>query len=99
MLTGEASYYADRFVGRQTASGAIFSQDQPYAAMLAVPLGTNVTVVYDDEDAGVSRWTDVTVVDRGPYVAGRIIDLSQSAFQQLVGTLDPGHVPVKVYLP
>jgi rare lipoprotein A (peptidoglycan hydrolase) len=69
---GIASWYGPGFIGQPTASGAIYNPDLPTCAMLLVPLGTVVHVV--NVDGG--RATNCLVNDRGPYVHGRIIDMS-----------------------
>jgi rare lipoprotein A len=88
---GIASYYADFFGGRKTANGEIFRQDRLTAASLDLPLGTMVTVTNDINGKSV----DVKVNDRGPYVDGRIIDLSKSAAER-IGMKEQGIAPVKV---
>lgn len=77
--TGQASYYADRFEGRRTASGEIFTQGKLTAAHLTLPFGTPVRVT----NLGNGRVVVVRVNDRGPYVDGRIIDLSRRAAEEL----------------
>ena len=72
---GVASYYADRFHGRKTASGERYDRTAYTAAHRHLPLGTRVRVT--DLKSGNS--VKVTVNDRGPYVKGRIIDLSRKA--------------------
>jgi rare lipoprotein A len=88
---GIASYYADSFGGRKTANGEIFRQDQLTAASRDLPLGTMVTVTNEINGKSV----DVRVNDRGPYVDGRIIDLSKSAAER-IGMKERGIAPVKV---
>jgi rare lipoprotein A len=77
--TGKASYYADKFDGRNTASGAIFSQRKRTAAHRTLPFGTRVIVINNSNGKRVK----VTINDRGPFVAGRIIDLSKKAARKL----------------
>lgn len=78
-FSGVASYYADFFDGRTSASGEIFSQDSMTAAHLTLPFGTVVKIT--------NRSNGKTVIckinDRGPYIAGRIIDLSYAAASEL----------------
>lgn len=76
---GVASYYADYFHGRSTASGEIFSQDSMTAAHLTLPFGTLVKVVNLNNNKSVI----LKVNDRGPFVEGRIIDLSRAAAEKL----------------
>jgi len=76
---GKASYYADKFNGRTTASGAIFSNNSLTAAHKTLPFGTRVKVTNPDNGNSV----EVVINDRGPFVAGRVIDLSSAAFARL----------------
>jgi rare lipoprotein A len=73
--TGVASFYGGRFHGRLTASGARFNAGAMTAAHRSLPFGTRVRVTH----LGNGRSVDVHINDRGPYVGGRIIDLSQGA--------------------
>ncbi len=77
--TGKASYYADKFDGRKTASGEIFRQSNITAAHKTLPFGTKVTV----KNISNGKTVKVTINDRGPFVAGRIIDLSKKAAQKI----------------
>jgi rare lipoprotein A len=72
---GVASYYSDRFDGRRTASGERYENTAYTAAHKRLPLGTVVRVTNTRNGKSV----DVTINDRGPYVRGRIIDLSRRA--------------------
>lgn len=76
---GKASYYNDRFQGALTASGKPFDQQALTAAHKTLPLGTEVKVTRTDTGQSVN----VVVNDRGPYVRGRIIDLSKRAARKL----------------
>jgi rare lipoprotein A len=76
---GDASYYADSFHGKKTATGETFSQNKMTAASRDLPLGTHVTVTNQENGKSV----DVKVNDRGPYVDGRVIDLSKKAAEKL----------------
>ena len=76
---GVASYYANFFEGRETASGDKFSQDSLTAAHKHLPLGTTVKVVNLENEKEVT----VKINDRGPYVKNRIIDLSKTAAKEL----------------
>jgi rare lipoprotein A len=73
--TGMASYYGGRFHGRRTASGVRFDSNGMTAAHRSLPFGTRVRVTH----LGSGRSVVVRVNDRGPYVGGRIIDLSSGA--------------------
>lgn len=78
--SGEASFYADKFEGRRTASGIPFRQNQMVAAHVAYPFGTVLRVTNTRNDRSVN----VRVVDRGPYgKKSRILDLSRRAAQEL----------------
>jgi rare lipoprotein A len=90
-LTGTASWYGDVHHGRRTASGEVFDMHGLTAAHRALPLGTRVRVT----NLRNGRSVDVRINDRGPFVAGRIIDLSRAAAAALDG-LDAGVFPVDV---
>ena len=87
--TGKASYYADKFVGRKTASGQVFRQNKRTAAHPSLPFGTKVTV----ENKSNGKKVRVRINDRGPFVAGRIIDLSKKAARK-IGMVQQGVAPV-----
>lgn len=72
---GVASWYGPGFHGRRTASGEIYNQEGLTAASLTLPLGSLVRITRED---GLGSLV-VRVNDRGPYVAGRAIDLSHRA--------------------
>jgi rare lipoprotein A len=76
---GWASWYGEKFHGRQTASGEVYDMYQLTAAHKTLPLGTLVMVTHLRNGNSVM----VTVNDRGPFVRGRIIDLSYAAAQAL----------------
>src|SRR5690606_892169 len=88
---GKASYYADKFVGRKTANGEIFRQGKMTAAHKTLPFGTKVKV----KNLNNGRTIKVRINDRGPFVAGRIIDLSRKGARKL-GMIRDGVVPVVV---
>ena len=94
MLVGGASYY--NLVGNRMANGKLFDGAAMNAAMLHVPLGKKVTV---ESLSLLGRTIEVTVTDRGPYAAGRIIDLTPAAFKALNGSTGAGVVQVKVTVP
>jgi rare lipoprotein A len=77
--TGKASFYADKFDGRKTASGEKFWNSKFTAAHKTLPFGTMVKVVNLDNGKTVK----VRINDRGPFVEGRIIDLSKKAAHQI----------------
>ena len=76
---GIASFYGGKFHGRKTASGTIYNQYEMTAAHKTLPFGTvvRVTALWN----GLS--VDVTITDRGPFVKGRVIDLSTAAAGKL----------------
>jgi rare lipoprotein A len=76
---GMASWYGQREAGHRTASGMIFDPALKKAAHRTLPLGSCVRIMH----LGNSRTLVVPVTDRGPYVAGRVIDLSQATARAL----------------
>jgi len=76
---GKASFYADKYHGRTTASGERFSQQAATAAHLKLPFGTRVNVTNIANNKSVV----VRINDRGPYIRGRIIDLSKAMFKKI----------------
>lgn len=89
--TGYASWYGGKFQGRQTASGEIFDTNKLTAAHKTLPFGTEVEVTNLDTGKSVQ----VRINDRGPFVEGRIIDLSRAAAAE-IGMMGTGIAPVKV---
>lgn len=87
-----ASYYADKFTGRKTASGQIFDNQKYTAAHRKLPFGTKVRVT--NENNGES--TIVTINDRGPFTKGREIDLSKRAFRDIARHLGHGSMTVTI---
>lgn len=77
--SGKASFYADKFEGRTTASGEKYKHNKLTAAHKTLPFGTKVRVT----NLANNKSVEVVVNDRGPYVDGRIIDLSKSAAEML----------------
>lgn len=88
---GLASYYSDSLQGATTASGEPFDQQALTAAHPSLPLGTKVLVTRPDTGQEV----EVLINDRGPFVRGRIIDLSKRAAREL-GMLSRGIAPVQI---
>jgi len=88
---GMASFYADKFDGKTTASGEIFKQNKMTAAHRTLPFGTVLKVTNLDNNQTVT----VTVNDRGPFVDKRIIDLSRAAAEKL-NFIDKGTTNVKI---
>ncbi|MDC9520558.1 septal ring lytic transglycosylase RlpA family protein [Pseudoalteromonas sp. Angola-31] len=85
---GKASYYANKYHGRTTANGETFSQSASTAAHLELPFGTKVKVT----NLANNKSVIVRINDRGPYVTGRVIDLSLGMFKKIadpkVGVID-----------
>lgn len=77
--TGVASFYADKFNGRKTASGERFSQKKMTCAHRTLPFGTKLKVTNTVNGKSII----VTVNDRGPFVKGRVLDLSLCGAQEL----------------
>jgi rare lipoprotein A len=88
---GWASWYGKDFHGRKTASGAVYDMYQLTAAHKTLPLGTTVMVTHLNNGRSVM----VAINDRGPFVRGRIIDLSYAAAQAL-GMAEEGVAKVRV---
>ena len=89
--TGKASFYAMKFSGRKTASGERLHHDSLTCAHRTYPFGTRLKVTNPSNGRSVI----VRVTDRGPYVKGRIIDLSVRAAREL-GIISQGIAPVVV---
>ena len=90
---GVASWYGEQFHGRQAANGEIFDMEALTAAHRTMPLGSIVRVV----NLANGKYLHVRITDRGPYVNGRILDLSRAAAVQL-GMAREGttHVQVEI---
>lgn len=78
-LDGYASWYAGKFQGRVTASGEVFDTNEMTAAHRTLPFDTVVEVTHLES----SRAVEVRINDRGPFVEGRVIDLSRAAADAL----------------
>ncbi|MBN2317882.1 MAG: septal ring lytic transglycosylase RlpA family protein [Acidobacteria bacterium] len=78
-LTGKASWYGEKFHNKRTASGEKFNMRKLTAAHRTLPFNTIVRV----ENLKNGRKVDVRINDRGPFVEGRIIDLSRKAAEKL----------------
>lgn len=89
--SGKASWYGAEFHGRNTSSGEIFDMYKKSAAHKTLPLGTYVKVV----NLSNRREIILKINDRGPFVKGRIIDLSYAAAKE-IGLVGPGTVDVRV---
>ncbi len=88
---GIASWYGVPFHGRQTASGEVYDMEAPTAAHRTLPFGALVEVL--NLETGSS--TRLRINDRGPFVDGRVIDVSRRGAREL-GLLGPGIAPVRV---
>ena len=90
--TGKASYYGSEYkVGRRTASGQAYDKNKLTAAHKTLPFGTKVLVKNKKNNKEVT----VTINDRGPFVKGRVIDLSVAAAKK-IGMLHAGVVEVEL---
>jgi rare lipoprotein A (peptidoglycan hydrolase) len=90
-FVGLASYYAAKFHGRRTANGEKFSSKLLTAAHSSLPFGTLLKVT----NPANSKSVIVRVNDRGPYVQGRLLDLSRAA-ADLIGITRLGVAPVEL---
>jgi len=88
---GMASWYGGSFHGRLTANGQVYDQFKMTAAHRLLPLGSVVRVTNPEN----GREVEVFINDRGPFIRGRIIDLSYAAAEHL-GAVYPGTLPVVV---
>jgi rare lipoprotein A len=88
---GRASWYGKKFHGRRTSNGEIYDMYDLTAAHKTLPFGTFVRV----ENLDNGHRVDVRINDRGPFVRGRIIDLSYTAAKQ-IGMVGPGTARVRV---
>lgn len=90
-LLGIASWYGPRFHGRPTASGEIFDMHALTAAHRTLPMGTVIRAVNLSNGKSVI----VRINDRGPFIQGRVLDLSFKAAQHL-DMIDRGIVPIRI---
>jgi rare lipoprotein A len=90
---GESSYYADKFHGRKTANGEIFDMYKKTAAHKTWPFNTMLEVTNLENDQSVI----VRVNDRGPYIKGRILDLSYGAAKE-IDMISKGVIEVKIII-
>ncbi|SHM47105.1 septal ring lytic transglycosylase RlpA family protein [Chitinophaga sp. CF418] len=88
---GKASYYADKFEGRKTASGETYRGGGLTAAHRTLPFGTKVKVLNISNGKSVT----VRINDRGPFSQGRVIDLSKKAAKR-IGMLTTGVAVVEI---
>ena len=88
---GKASYYASKFQGRKTASGEPYDKSKMTAAHRKLHFGTKIKVTNLQNGKSVI----VRINDRGPFIKGRIIDLSSSAFSR-IANLKKGIIEVRL---
>jgi rare lipoprotein A len=88
---GKASYYHDKYQGKPTASGEKYRNGKLTAAHQTLPFGTRVTV----KNLNNGKKVKVKINDRGPFVAGRIIDLSKKGARKL-DMIEAGVAPVEI---
>ncbi|MEZ4725341.1 MAG: septal ring lytic transglycosylase RlpA family protein [Candidatus Kapaibacterium sp.] len=93
VMYGKASYYGSEFDGRSTANGETFSNGEYTAAHKSLPFGSMVKVT----NLANNKTVIVRINDRGPYVAGRVIDLSRKAAEEL-DMIRAGVIDVKIEL-
>jgi rare lipoprotein A len=88
----QASYYANKFNGRRTASGKRFDNTKYTAAHRKLPFGTKLRVTNESN----GKFVLVEVTDRGPFSRGREIDLSRRAFMDITSNKNSGSMKVKI---
>lgn len=86
----KVSYYHDKFNGRRTANGAVFSNKKMTASHKTLPFGTKVRFTNPKNQKSVI----VEINDRGPYSKGLVFDLSKSAFME-IGDIRSGILAVE----
>lgn len=91
VINGEASYYADKFHGRKTASGEVYNKNKLTAAHKTMAFGTKVQV----KNLKNGKTVQVKINDRLPSTSKRVIDLSREAARQL-GMIQDGVVQVEI---
>lgn len=91
VMVGYASYYAKKFHGKKTASGEIFDMHGYTAAHRSLPFGTVIMVTNMEN----KRKVKVRINDRGPFVKGRILDLSLQAAKD-IGLIKTGVAKVEI---
>lgn len=91
IYSGKASWYGPGFHGRRTANGEVFNSNDLTAAHPSLPFGTKVRVT----NMNNGRSVVVRINDRGPFIGGRIIDLSAGAARS-INMISSGVAPVRV---
>lgn len=89
-LIGVASYYGKGFHGRRAANGEIFNMNAMTAAHKSLPFGTRLQVT----NVTNGRSVIVRIQDRGPYIRGRVLDLSYGA-AKAIGMVQSGTAKIK----
>ena len=92
VITGKASYYGENHHGRKTASGEIFNMYKYTAAHKYLKFGTMIKVTGLETDKSVI----VRINDRGPFIKGRDLDLSKTAFFKIAPSRLSGIMKVKI---
>ena len=90
--SGVASYYSSKFKGKKTASGELYAPDKYTAAHKTLAFGTQIYV----KSVKNGKQVLVKINDRGPFVAGKILDLSYAAAEKL-GMIQAGNMSVEMY--
>jgi rare lipoprotein A (peptidoglycan hydrolase) len=90
---GEASWYGPGFDGKKTASGDIFDDSKLTAAHKTIPLGSQAKIT----NLTNGKTVEVKINDRGPFIEGRIVDLSHAAAKSL-GIIERGIAKVQIDL-
>lgn len=90
--TGVASYYHNKFNGRKTASGEMFSNNKLTAAHRTYPFGTYLKVT----NVANGKSVVVKVNDRGPFTKGKELDLSRKAFMDITDNPNKGNLQVNI---
>jgi rare lipoprotein A len=88
---GIASWYGHPYHGRRAANGEVYDMEKLTAAHRTLPFGSWVEI----ENLTNGRTVQVRIIDRGPFIDGRIIDLSHAAAKQ-IEMIGPGIVPVRL---
>ncbi|MFB6263216.1 MAG: septal ring lytic transglycosylase RlpA family protein [Bradymonadaceae bacterium] len=91
VVVGEASYYGAKFHGQQAASGETFDMHEYTAAHRSLPFDTMVRVT----EQKTLKSVVVRIIDRGPYVDGRVIDLAKRPAKD-IGLVRAGVLPVRL---
>lgn len=88
--TSTASYYHDKFNGKKTANGEVFSNNELTAANKTLPFGTKVKIT----NIKTGKNVIVRINDRGPFVKNRAFDLSKAAFTE-IADIRSGIIPIR----